>query len=313
MFCNICQTKFSFFTKEVACPGCGFSCCNKCLKYKFNIPNRGVKNICGRCFNKKNYSSKSSYYNNIKMLDGHEESMAPVDITKKLDSLENPAKPPIVMYKHTNHWDKFKNGLEPVDQEIVERLRKLKEEDKTTTLSVDEIRRRLALLKDEDTDINQQKINIHQVDIRTDQQKTDDLIEEYLKQLELSSGSDSVNEIQIRLRSLQGINREHSTNDINNENHVTNKLIAKALAEAELEKKYEENIDKLEEMEIEEIKHIDDEDEKPSCIMCDQTEDLEQCLGCHGDLYCTICFEDNHDDFEMKKHKRKSAKKLNYY
>lgn len=32
---------------------------------------------------------------------------------------------------------------------------------------------------------------------------------------------------------------------------MTNKLIAKALAEAELEKKYEENIDKLEEMEIE--------------------------------------------------------------
>lgn len=48
-----------------------------------------------------------------------------------------------------------------MDQEIVERLRKLKEEDKTTTLSVDEIRRRLALLKDEDGDINQQKINVH--------------------------------------------------------------------------------------------------------------------------------------------------------
>ncbi|XP_003694443.1 abscission/NoCut checkpoint regulator [Apis florea] len=313
MFCNICQTKFSFFTKEVACPGCDFSCCSKCLKYKFNIPDKGVKKICGRCFNKKNYSNKSSCYNNIKMLDEHEELMVPVDITKKLDSLENPAKPPIVIYKHTNHWDKFKNGLEPVDQEIVERLRKLKEEDKTTTLSVDEIRRRLALLKDEDGDINQQKINIHQVDIRTDQQKTDDLIEEYLKQLELSSSSDSVSEIQTRLRSLQGINKEHSINDINDENHVTNKLIAKALAEAELEKKYEENMDKLEEMEIEEIKHINDEDEKPSCIMCDQTEDLEQCLGCHGDLYCAICFEDNHDDFEMKKHKREPAKKLNYY
>lgn len=46
------------------------------------------------------------------------------------------------------------------------------------------------------------------MDIRTDQQKTDDLIEEYLKQLELSSSSDSVSEIQTRLRSLQGINKE---------------------------------------------------------------------------------------------------------
>lgn len=32
---------------------------------------------------------------------------------------------------------------------------------------------------------------------------------------------------------------------------MTKKLIAKALAEAELEKKYEENVDELEEMEIE--------------------------------------------------------------
>lgn len=44
------------------------------------------------------------------------------------------------------------------------------------------------------------------MDTRTDQQKTDDLIQEYLQQLELSSGSDSVGEIQARLRSLQDIN-----------------------------------------------------------------------------------------------------------
>lgn len=140
--------------------------------------------------------------------------------------MENPAKPPIVMYKHTSHWDKFKKGLEPADQEIVDRLQKLKEEDKSTALSVDEIRRRLALLKDEDPDASNHKTNvcsqiriykmfilqyllcyrtqIHQVDTRTDQQKTDDLIQEYLEQLELSSGSDPASEIQSRLRSLQG-------------------------------------------------------------------------------------------------------------
>lgn len=78
----------------------------------------------------------------------------------RLDLLENPVKPPIVMYKHTNHWDRFKTGLEPADQEIVERLRKLKEEDKTTALSVDEIKRRLALLKDEDPDVRQHRINV---------------------------------------------------------------------------------------------------------------------------------------------------------
>lgn len=149
----------------------------------------------------------------------------------RLEALENPAKPPIVMYKHTNHWDKFKNGLEPIDQEIVDRLRKLKEEDKTTTLSVDEIRKKLALLKDEDPDAGDSKINvskykekqyeiillqlfgvqplhrfqIHRVDTRTDQQKTDDLIQEYLQQLELPSDNDPVREVESRLRQLQGL------------------------------------------------------------------------------------------------------------
>lgn len=239
--------------------------------------------------------------------------MAPVDITKKLDSLENPVKPPIVMYKHTNHWDKFKKGLEPADQEIVDRLQKLKEEDRTTALSVDEIKRRLALLKDEDPDASQHRINIHHVDTRTDQQKTDDLIQEYLHQLELSSGSDSVSEIQARLRALQGISdkpRRQPTNDIDDEEdgkRVTKKLIAKALAEAALEKKYEEDVDELQEMEVEEGRESGDEEEKPSCVMCEQTQSLERCLGCHGDLYCTVCFEDNHDDFEMRKHKREPA------
>ncbi|XP_050592009.1 abscission/NoCut checkpoint regulator [Bombus affinis] len=318
MSCNICQTKFSFFTREVACPGCGFSCCSKCLKYKCNIPDKGVKKVCGRCFNKYNFTSTSSFNNNIEM-NGHEEPMAPVDITKKLDLLENPVKPPIVMYKHTNHWDRFKTGLEPADQEIVERLRKLKEEDKTTALSVDEIKRRLALLKDEDPDVRQHRINMQQVDTRTDQQKTDDLIQEYLNQLELSSGSDSVSEIQARLRSLQGISEkpiEHSANDDNDdEKHVTKKLIGKALAEAELEKKYEKDLeeDELEEMELGEAKHTDDEDEKPSCVMCEQTKDLQRCLGCHGDLYCPVCFEDNHDDLELKMHKREPATRRNQF
>ncbi|XP_043258416.1 abscission/NoCut checkpoint regulator [Colletes gigas] len=317
MSCNVCQTKFSFFTREVACPGCGFSYCAKCLKYKYDIPDRGVKKICGRCYNKYNCTKKVNSHNTTAMSDEHEEAFAPVDITKKLDSLENPAKPPIVMYKHTNHWDKFKKGLEPADQEIVDRLRKLKEEDKTAALSVDEIKRRLALLKDEDPDASSHKINIHQVDTRTDQQKTEDLIQEYLQQLELTSGNDPVNDIQSRLRSLQGtsdVSKKHLNEDIDDdEKHVTKTLIAKALAEAELEKKYEEDVDELQEMEVDARKHTDSEDEKPTCVMCNQTEDLEQCLGCHGDLYCPICFEDNHDDFELQKHKRVPALKPSLY
>ncbi|XP_076292888.1 abscission/NoCut checkpoint regulator isoform X1 [Lasioglossum baleicum] len=321
MSCNICQSKFSFFTKEVACPGCGFSYCGKCLKYKCTLPDGRVKKVCGRCHSKNNSRKEGNSIDNTDMSQEQEEHLAPVDITKKLDSLENPAKPPIVMYKHANRWEKFKRGLEPADQEIVDRLRKLKEEDKTTALSVDEIRKRLALLKDEEPgDAGNSKINIHPTDSRTDQEKADDLIQEYLRHLELSSGNDPVSEIQSRLRSLQGLSNVHrkvqsgECIDEDDEAHITKKLIAKALAEAALEKKYEEDMDELEEMEIDAPKHTDggvkkeekedDEEEKPTCVMCDQTKNLSKCLGCYGDLYCPVCYEDNHDEFEREKHKK---------
>lgn len=73
----------------------------------------------------------------------------------RLDSLENPARPPVVIYKQSNRWDQFKKGLEPADQEIVDRLQKLKNKKQNIPLpSVDEIKRRLALLKDQDPEAN---------------------------------------------------------------------------------------------------------------------------------------------------------------
>ncbi|XP_014483321.1 PREDICTED: abscission/NoCut checkpoint regulator isoform X2 [Dinoponera quadriceps] len=239
--------------------------------------------------------------------------LAPIDITMKLDSLENPVRPPVVIYKHTNRWDQFKKGLEPADQEIVDRLQKLKnKEQNIPSPSVDEIRRRLALLKDQDPEANGNSnvINIHQVDTRTDQEKTDDLIQEYLAQLELSSTSDSCKEIQEKLNSLRdeddktGANQSEREEIDDDEETVTKKLINKALAEAMLEAKYEkEELEDVEPMDSE-IQHgSEDGDEKPTCVMCEQTKDLVQCMGCAGDLYCPVCFEDNHDEFEMEKHK----------
>ncbi|KAI4493877.1 hypothetical protein M0804_002053 [Polistes exclamans] len=312
MSCNTCEAKFTFFKKEHACPTCGFSYCSKCLKYQHNVPNKTVKKICGRCYNKNKSINKLSNNMESPSSDTSDGPLAPVDIARKLDSLENPSKPPIVMYTHANHWDKFKTGLEPADQEIVDRLRKLKGEDNKVPLpSVEEIKRRLAILKDEEPE--EKKINIQKVDSRTDQEKTDDLIKEYLERLKLTSKNNPDKEIEARLRALQDINNSrsnstpgHSCNnfDEDDEHAVTKKIIEKALAEAALEKKYEE-VGELEEMEVETGTPSDDEDEeKPVCVMCDQTSDLVKCRGCSDDVYCSICFEENHDDFEMKKHKK---------
>ncbi|XP_033215289.1 abscission/NoCut checkpoint regulator isoform X2 [Belonocnema kinseyi] len=311
MSCNTCQSKFSLFTRENACPNCGFSFCSKCLKYKCELPNVGMKKVCGRCFSK--HESKKDLKpvtpkDEKSILDTENpkiQPLAPIDITNKLESLENPAKPPIVMYAHGGHWEKLKRGLEPVDQEIVERLRKLKGEDsQVSPPSVEDIKRRLALLKDQDPD----RVNkpMHYVDTRTDQEKTDDLIKEYLERLELSGRNDPVSEIQSRLDHLKGFDPSKSSSskqeDEDEEDRtITKKIIKKALAEAALERKYDD-VDELEEMEVEAVQTSTDNEDN-SCVMCDQTADLVNCIGCHGDLYCTICFEDNHDDFELGKHK----------
>ncbi|XP_051174029.1 abscission/NoCut checkpoint regulator isoform X1 [Leptopilina boulardi] len=310
MSCNTCQSKFSLFLREKACPNCGFSYCSKCLKYKCEVPKVGLKKVCGPCFSKKmDTNTEDNNSTNLHtIMDQNNEPLAPVDITNKLDSLENPAKPPIVMYAHGKHWDKLKIGLEPADQEIVDRLRKLKDEDgKTSPPSVEDIKRRLALLKDQNPDVSHKPMNIHYVDNRSDQEKTDDLIKEYLTRLELAARNDPIAEIQSRLNYLKDPQPSTSSSSIHNayyddedEASITKRIIKKALAEAALEKKYGD-VDEIEDMEVE-TAHMSTDDEDEACVMCDQTTDLIRCQGCHNDLYCTLCFADNHDDFELGSH-----------
>ncbi|XP_015122061.1 abscission/NoCut checkpoint regulator isoform X1 [Diachasma alloeum] len=305
MSCTSCQSKFSFFTRENGCPKCGFSYCSKCLKYKCQLPDNTVKKVCGPCYHKKmSQSGESSGAGSDGLPTPEEDSvpLATVDIERKLEALENPVKPPIVIYKQ-DHWEEFKTGLEPEDQAIVERLKKLKEADKKPPpVTTEEIRRRLALLKDEDPDYKP-PLNVCKVDTRSDQEKSDDLIREYMERLELSKhDAQTDDDIERRLNKLKGMDPSKSTipDDVD-EATVTKNIVSKALAEAALEKKYgDEEKDELEEMEVE-IPIQYDSDEELECAICDATKNLVQCLGCTGDLYCPTCFAEYHN--AMEKHK----------
>ncbi|XP_011302591.1 abscission/NoCut checkpoint regulator isoform X2 [Fopius arisanus] len=226
--------------------------------------------------------------------------LATVDIERRLEALGNPVKPPIVIYKQ-DRWDEFKTGLEPEDQAIVERLKKLKEADKKPPpVTTDEIRRRLALLKDEDPDYKPAS-NVYKFDTRSDDQKSDDLIREYMERLELSKHDAQVDEdIDRRLSKLKGIDPSKSEipEDLD-EATVTRNIVSRALAEAVLEKKYGV-AEGDEEMEVE-VPIQYDSDEELQCAICDATKNLVQCLGCTGDLYCPTCFTEYHD--AMEKHK----------
>ncbi|TGZ38371.1 abscission/NoCut checkpoint regulator isoform X1 [Temnothorax longispinosus] len=313
MSCNTCQVKFSFFVKDIGCPGCGYSCCRKCLKYKCNIPDVGRRKVCGRCHNKLSKMKKSSPTDNS--VDGavtpnvSDEPLAPIDITMKLNLLENPVKPPIVIYKHTNRWDKLKVGLEPADQQIVDRLRKLKDEERNIPLpTVEEIKQRLALLKDQSPEAGGSNvIDIHRVDTRTDQEKADDLIQEYLAQIELPSTSDLCKDFERldflrddggKTRFDQGLEEKINTYKIFDRTNDDVELINKVSTMAEAS-----SIETSPNVKDEDGDEDEDEDEEENeCVMCFRNAnklDLYRCTGCTGDLYCPACFESSHDESEM--------------
>lgn len=68
-------------------------------------------------------------------------------LSRRLENLENPAAPPIVIYKQDSKISALKKGLSVADQELVDRLEKLKDDGKGPPPSETEIRKRLANLK----------------------------------------------------------------------------------------------------------------------------------------------------------------------
>lgn len=202
MSCRGCAANFGFFKKEVGCPICGFSYCAKCLKYKAVVPKLGTSPhlVCQDCFKK---LENQQIGNPGKVLPPSQA------VIKSLESLENPARPPIVVYLQDQRLKNLKHGLTSVDQEILSRLEKLREERKQQPApNEEEIARRLASLKGQDPDY-MQAISRKQVymipDTRSDTEKTHDLIKQYMEEDALAAKLEKPeDEIARRLAILRG-------------------------------------------------------------------------------------------------------------
>ncbi|KAL7307993.1 hypothetical protein TKK_0000081 [Trichogramma kaykai] len=304
MTCNTCQKYFGLLTRELACPKCGYSYCKSCLKYKWKVPNTGQqKKICGPCFNKS--SRSNSHFTN---------DLTPGELTKKLEYLENPAKPPIVLYKGPSKLDELGKNLDPADKIILDRLKNLKgmRNEVGPVPTEDEIRQRLAQLRDQHFDSTNQPKNVYQADTRSDQQKADDLITEYLGALALNKNTEEAASnidqvIQSRLDRLRGVDssKYSNTNVMDykeqSEEDETRKIIEEALARARLMPTTDKDSDLDED--LNKTSSEDDETECMYCNTCEDCKDLVWCHTCEKKVQCRDCFEDNHDEEQIETHK----------
>uniref|UniRef100_A0A1E1WSM5 FYVE-type domain-containing protein n=1 Tax=Pectinophora gossypiella TaxID=13191 RepID=A0A1E1WSM5_PECGO len=153
MSCNSCAKPYSLLRKEKGCPNCGFSFCSKCLEYKMFVPKlKAEAKVCAKC--------------------------------KRLPQSDEPRKiqPPDAYYKRlgvmkNDSFDKLDSQQQPnssnnVDQEIINRLRKLKEDSKKPQTSEEEIAQRLQKIKGEmpktsDAEIQERLARLRGVPIAT--------------------------------------------------------------------------------------------------------------------------------------------------
>lgn len=362
MSCHGCATKFGVFSKEKSCPGCGFSFCKKCLRVKTVIPNLGDKeqNVCRSC--------SESF--SIEKKDVEKDSRPPPEaFLRRLESLENPARPPITVYHHNTRMEELKTGLTAEDREIAERLEKLKEERKRQRElpTEEDIVRRLAALKGEDAECAvasrlKKKPEIFLPDLRSDEEKTNALIKQLIEEQILAvkhmsrediiakrlarlrgedssasslsqSQSDDVDveaiagqsekrqskpeteddvgelmklakaELDAAQKELKpGSSKCKSSDDLDKESTGSGDSEANAVVQRVMDEVALEDDDDDTELETKDMSNIQDPEELPWCTICNE-DASKRCLGCAGDLFCTKCFAEFHDDDDLKDHK----------
>ncbi|GJQ76379.1 hypothetical protein Trydic_g2097 [Trypoxylus dichotomus] len=301
MSCNHCTTKFSFFHKELACSNCGLSFCNKCLKQKSRIPNKGSNEfaVCRTCYTK--LSAGSSQSQNI--------IVPPDAYIKRLESLENPSQPPITVYKN-DKLTSLRSGLSPVDQKILDRLEKLKDEKgRGPPPSEGELRRRLANLKGTNEYVEGPSKPMLTTDMRTDNQKVDGLLGQFINERGIELAHNPQEKIEARLARLrekgvrpnEGLYISNLHDSGSSSEEEIDRISKKIMDEVALEEKYSRKYPPSNNCEDD----ITDETvspELPWCVLCNNDAKY-RCLDCGSDLYCSLCNTEVHKNWGESDHR----------
>ncbi|XP_056640788.1 abscission/NoCut checkpoint regulator [Diorhabda sublineata] len=290
MSCNQCSTKFNFFHKEVGCANCGLSFCSKCVKQKSKIPSKGDEeyNICKKCFLQLNSGSLKK------------SNRPPPDLyLRRLENLENPAAPPITVYKTDPKIESLRKGLSSADQKLLERLEKLKDDGKGPPPTEAEIRERLQKLKGENEYVEGPSKPLYTVDLRTDREKADSLLEQFMSERDIELSHQNLEDIETRVAALRekGVRPNEGTyiknlHDSGGSEEEVDKITKKIMDEVALDEKLPAAV-------LSTSKATDEEDEfndspqLPWCVLCNNDAKY-RCIDCDGDLYCSSCNKEVH-------------------
>ncbi|CAG7837316.1 unnamed protein product [Allacma fusca] len=313
MSCHGCSGAFGFLNRERGCPQCGFAYCKKCLRFKAQVEGKSL-NVCKRCYEISNAGASG---NKLERSLSFTEAVHVIKAMNRLESLENPARPPIVLYSEDAKPDveSLRVGLSPQDQALVDRLANLRNSQNNRRKSGDpaeDIAQRLAHLRGEDPEAAASLRKMNPLLMSNRKQETDDdLLERVSREADMDQRykENLTTDIEERLRRLRGetINpptsgelgssdamdvAPHDEDELTEEQQVQ-KIIDRFKAEVEIEKTTGVDDDQSCEINLDVSSEEEDLQDDQICRICDARASLS-CKECDGDVFCAGCFQEFH-------------------